>query len=258
MTPLRAVLLLSAEALTLDQPLSETWRRLGFRQAADDVDAGALARGLEGVGLEKNLAAVVALWPASLAPALRRFDQLPSVSQFRLLLGEALAWFMLVLLVQLLICVVLIRKVLPSLVDMGLGRDGWLQYAPYAVSSLLVVLGSFGVWVLVSASGWKRVPGWGRHVQRAQEAAQLAALFESSAPEDVRALATQQFGVLRDPTLEAGELDELFLDACAEAERSSTRFLAAVRAVGYLILTLLALALVISVYGSLSLLPGMM
>ncbi|MDP2269509.1 MAG: hypothetical protein Q8K32_02185 [Archangium sp.] len=258
MTPLRAALLLSAEALALNQPLGETLRRLGHRRAADEVDSGALASGLRTLGLEKNLAVLVSLWPASLGPTLRRFDQLPSINQFRLLLGETLAWFTLVLLVQLSISLVLVHKVLPALVGMGAGRAEWLQYAPHGVSLLLVLLGCFAVWALVGASDWTRLPGWGQHVQRAREAAQLAALFESAAPEDVRAQAIQRFVALRDPSLMAGELDELFLDACASAEVGSTRFLSALRAGGYLLLTLLALALVVAVYGSFSLLPGPM
>jgi hypothetical protein len=256
-TPRRAALLLTAHALSRQEPVSERLRSLPFpeaRQAASEMDAGRLAGGLRFLGVDEGLGGVVARWPRALGPALRRLDSLPSVFLFRVHLAQTLGYFGLVLLVQLAVNAVLKAKVLGVFHHMG-GTDLFIDLSQAVIGLVFLVLLPVGLWVALGASGWARLPGWGRHLARASQAAAAAALVEAGAPEDVRAAARQDFRLLPTPASSAADLEELFLEARAQAERALTRFLVAVRVVGFTLLTLLALAIVLSVLGTVARLP---
>lgn len=257
MTPRRAALVLAAHALSREEPVSARLRSLPFpaaHQAAGQLDAGHLAAGLRHLGVEEGLGRVAARWPKALAPALRRLDSLPSVLQFRIHLAETLGYLGLVLMVQLAVNTVLKLKVLGIFHYMGV-TELFVDLSQLIIGVVSLLMIPVGLWILLGASGWARLPGWGRHLARASEAAQASALLESGAPEDVRAAAAQDFRVLRSPASSSADLEELFLDARSDAERSMIRFLVAVRVAGFTLVTLLALAIVLSIYGTVARLP---
>ena len=258
MTPQRAALLIGAQALARHQSLSEGLRGLGepiAQSAAQALDAGKLEQALRLLGLSPSLSALVAKWPSALGPALRRFDRLPSSTPFRLHLGVTLAYLSLVLFVQQALSSVFIKKVFPVFSAMG---GSGLVFADLleALGGLQCCLVPVIVWLLFGASGWARLPGWGRHYARAEQYAQLAALIESGAPADVRAQVLPRSAMLLQRTPSLAELEELFVDSCARAERASQRFLIALRVGGLTFLTALALLLSLALYTTISRLPG--
>lgn len=238
--------------------MSEGLRSLGdpvARAAAQALDAGRLEHALRLIGLAPSLGALVTRWPSALAPALRRFDRLPSATPFRLHLGVTLAYFAMVLFVQQAVSAVFMKKVMPVFSQMG-GSSGVFFDLLEALGGLQCCLVPVVIWLVFGAAGWARLPGWGRHYARAQQYAQLAALLESGAPDDVRAQVLPRSGSLLQAAPSVAELDELFLDACARAERASERFVVSLRVGGLLILTTLALLLGLSLYTTISRLPG--
>lgn len=251
----RAAVLLTASALSRDLSMSAALRALSSapaHRAAAAIDAGKLAEGLGHLRLDPGLAALAVRWPKALGPALRRFDRLPAVNHFRLHLAETLGYFFVVLMVQLAANAVLALKVLPTFSKMDPSVVLWLDLPQLAVELVTLLLIPLGLWVTMGASGWARLPGWGRHLARAREAAQAAALVEAGAPDDVRAEVTKRFGVLRSPSASPLDLDAQFEGACVDAERALQRFLIAIRVAGFTLLTLLALAMVLSVFATLS------
>jgi hypothetical protein len=250
---------LTAEALTRDESVSERLRTLSLpaaREAAREFDAGALATGLRHLGLDPRLGRLVARWPKTLGPALRRFDQLPPLNQFRVHLAETVGYLGLVLLVQLIVKAALSAKVLPVFEKMGGGGVLFVDLSQVVSTLLMWLLLPLGLWVFLGASGSPRLPGWGRQFERARAAAAVSALVEAGAPDDVRAEALREFVPLGSPPASAPELEELFLDASADTERALNRFLLQVRVVGFTLVTVQALVIVLSVYGFVARLPG--
>lgn len=223
-------------------------------RAASYLREGHLENALRELQLDPALARVCAAWPKAGKPALARFDALPSRVRFTTQLSQTLAYLAVVLLVELTVTGLLRSKVF--LVIETMGRDfhvsGMLDVVAVAQGLVFLLLVPFLAWVLLGAVGWDRLPGWARQLRRAKEAALGAALADSGAPEDVRAAAHRDFRTLHEPGLGALELDELYFESKAGAEAALERFLVAVRVVGFSLLTLLALGLLLGVYGSLA------
>lgn len=256
MTPTRAASLLLLEAVARDATPTEL--RSLHPGAARHFERGDLAASLVALGLDAELARACARWPRAGLPGLRRLEALPTGVAFVAQLTQVLAYFVLVAVLQSLVLAVLRAKVLPVL-D-GVAGDfrnthGLLDVLSITVSLLCLAALPLGLWLLAGASGWHRLPGWGRELRRAKEAALAAALRETDAPEDARAAVHGTFRILRDPEAGTGELDELFYEAGAAAEAGLERFLAAARLVGLTLASLLALATLVAVYGTMARLP---
>lgn len=259
MTPQRAALLAVTDGLSRDLPVGPGLRALSApvaTAAALASEQGALARALDLLSVDAELGAVMAAWPKAARPLLARWEQLPSRKGFALRLALTLFYLGLVLGLQLVVVAVLDAKVVPVLEALGrdFSRSPLLDLLPLA-EGLVLLLFPVGLWLALGASGWKRLPGWGRHLQLAKEAALAAALCEAGAPEDVRASVQRDFLFLKDPVHGARELDVLFVEARADAERALERSLVATRLVGMALLSLLALATLLAVLGSISRLP---
>lgn len=252
MRDVRAGAILVVDALSRD--VAPTGLDALSPRAASNLRAGQLEQALCELELDRELARVGALWPKAGKPALARFDALPSHAHFLWRLAQTLAWVVLVLLVELAVLGVLRFKVFPVVEKMFGDFDlpAMLDVVALAQGAVFALLVPVVAWVLLGASGWDRLPGWGRLLLRAKEAALGAALVETGAPEDVRAAAHRGFRTLNEPTLGALELDEAYLEAKTGAEAALERFIVAVRLVSFALLSLLALGTLVGVYGSLA------
>jgi hypothetical protein len=253
-TPRRAATLIAVDALAHGLPVGTELREAGFAGAAAKADAGQLAAALFELDVEPEVARVAAAWPRAAKPVLDRFESLLVTSRFRLNLLQTLGYFTLVWAVQAVVGVVLDNKVLPTLelVNSQFHSPGWGDAQVVFHFLTMAVVAPVALWALLGASGWSRLPGWGRHLARAREAAVAAALQESEAPESVRAEVQRDFRQLNAPTLGQVELDAVFAEARASAERAINRFLITLRVVGLSVLTFSALGTLIAVYGSIA------
>ncbi|MFZ5439871.1 MAG: hypothetical protein ACOZQL_07665 [Myxococcota bacterium] len=192
------------------------------------------------------------LWPKAGRAALRRLDLLPSRAHLTARVAQTLGYLALLLGVQLVVLAVLRAKVLPILSAMQTDLHREFDPLPLVVAVCALASVPLLAWAGLGAAGWSRLPGWGRELLRAKEAALAAALAERAAPEDVRAVAHRRFRTLNQPDVGSLEFDELFHASRARGEQKLSRFLVSLRVVGITFASLIGLATLVSVYGTIA------
>ncbi len=240
MIPLRNQQLLAAEAVAQGQPLPDVPELRVARQLAS---TGQLEAALERLAMGADYARTVARWPPAASLARRRLDALPTGAPLVAALLQTVLYTGFVLLVVLAVRGVLVTQVLPKLPGAP---------APALLSSLgalpvLLALGLLAVWLWTGARGWHRLPGWSRHLREARAAALLSALHETGAPDDVRAACATYPG---DTTMtSAVSLEVRAHEAASRALLAMSRFVTASRVALYALLLVVAVDVVLSVYG---------
>ena len=105
---------------------------------------------------------------------------------------------------------------------------------------------------LVGSARLSWLPGWGRHLRQAQEAAATAALLEAGAPPDVVSSWLRETKSLRplSPAPVASDLLALSAACAQRAERAMQRFLIFYRYLGFALFGLVALGTTLDVYAT--------
>lgn len=254
MNPRRLATLIAEVSLAEDRPLVDELRKVPAAfgsAAASAAAAGDLSRALSLAGFDRDLAAVGAVWPRAVRQASSFLDRLPSTARLYLPLFQTAAYFLFIAFIQMMCLLILSRKVLPV---MGvIARDHRLDVPHFWEATLaLFIIGTIALigFAALGASGWRRLPGWGRHLGRARDASLIAALVQTHAPSEVVNSWVRKATTLGD--LSEGALSEDLLtiaaDSGARAERAMLRFVTTVRIVGFGLLTLLAFGVTLSTY----------
>lgn len=259
MTPQSAATVLVADALERGLPIDDGLSSVrGIPRIEVAAKRGDVSEVLKRLSVDELLIQVAQLWPRAFAPALRRCEALPGSARFSVHVLQTASYVFFLALVQVAIGAVLTKKVYPVLEAMG--RDYGTPSA-LAVSMTTAAVFALGmvplvVWLAAGATGWERLPGWGRELRRAKEAAIAAAVLESQPPDDVRLQFYARVKWLGDATLDPVDLSLLAEQAAVDAERALARFLTAARFVSLGLLTLNAFGMLASVYVTLAHLSG--
>lgn len=253
MTPRAAAAVLVGDALERGLPAGTGLSALPLpASVARHAERGDLEALLRELTHDPLLGKVAVAWPKALAPALRRFEALPQRETFALHALQTAGYVFVVALIQLVMGAVLSLKVFPVLLKLHHDFDTPVALELSGVTSAVFLLGAIPVvlWLVGGASGWATLPGWGRALLRAKEAAVAAALVESQAPAEVRQAFFSKLKWVTAPALagQVVDLDVVSQRSTADATRALARFLAASRTVSYALLTLNAIGLLASVY----------
>ncbi|MFH1463597.1 MAG: hypothetical protein ABIO70_04350 [Pseudomonadota bacterium] len=251
--------LLLGHTLAEGQPAGPLLRALpgeGAARAARAAEAGDLGAALAIAGLPADLIGLAARWPAALRPAQRRLDALPQPLPFLVPLLHQLGYLAMVALVQLEILLLLQTKVLPTFEALA-AEVGSTAISPAldllgAVAlgdlALLAVLAVLALTAVRGAATGRGAWGWVRHLRRAREAALLASLHDSAAPEAHRGAFAAACTALRGQGATPGELDMVIAQAEGGATLALERALTVLRVAGYGLLTVGALLMIMGVY----------
>lgn len=226
--------LLIGHALAEGTPVDAAIRGSGAPHRGADlllVEAGRLAEGLRRMNIDEEDARLAAAWPAFLRPAQRRLATLPSPRGLQAQLLQVLVYLLGIVTVQAGLLGVLTAKVAPSLAALGAepGAEGRFDLLLVCLAIAAPLLGVALLFVLAMP---RRLPAWGRHMHRAEEACRAAALLESAAPAEARADAQRRFERLPAGFATVGELDLVRERAVADAFVAQARLVAGVRFVG--------------------------
>lgn len=259
MTPQAAATVLVADALERGLPVNEGLSALNVSpRVVMAAKSGNVPEVLNGLSVDPVLQRVAAAWPRAFAPALRRFEALPNQATFTFHVMQTAGYVFFLALLQTLVGAMVMFKVHPLVEQMGadFGLPTMVHVATTISTLVLFAVIPFVAWLVSGATGWARLPGWGREMKRAKEAVVAAALLESHPPDDVRLAFYSKLEWLGDATLSPVDLSLLAERTTADAERALARYLAALRFVALGLLSLNAFGLLASVYVSLSRLAG--
>jgi hypothetical protein len=257
-----AARLVAELSLREDRPLGEELRQV-HPEAATAAAAGRLSAALALLGYDVPLRRLAERWPAALRGAREQLSRLPSAETLQVPLVQAGLWLGLISLVQVMVLAVLRTKVLPVLVHMAPElRPSFLYFVQDLgdVAGPLLACGLMGLFAvgLLGATGPAWLPGWGRHLRRAQEAAMSAALISAQAPADVVSAWLRETKTLHQHAVAPVAEDLLAIAGSAgqRAEHAMARFVTFFRYAGFGLLTLVAVAITLDVYGLCSSLAG--
>jgi hypothetical protein len=248
----RAAALRAELCLTEGRPLAVELEEVDPGAAAAAA-AGNLRLALNKLSLSRDLVVIAELWPRALHGAQRALAAVPSAFAVAMPLWVTTTYLWLVLMVQWIVMAVLKFKALPAMERIG--GDVHVAVKSTAVLELYPLIILFGVLPVLALSGvmlfaGRALPGFGKHLRRAREAAMLRALLEAQAP----AAAVQDW-MRRSPTLSrielavrSEDLDSITEHSIASAQRSVERLTAFVRTAGFFFLCLGGLVLALSVY----------
>lgn len=257
MTPNEAAKVLIADSLERGLPLADGLsdvKGIGFLHSA--AQSGKVREVLTSLSVDAEVAAVAERWPRALAPTLRRLEEIPGGFASGLHVAQTGAYVFFIAVVQLVVGSALRAKVLP--VFFGMAKDfalPSLDVADSLATVFLVLLVPLFAWLVAGAVGWRRLPGWGRELERAKQAALGAALLESGAPDDVRLAFFSSQKWLGDGSLDAVDLDTVRARSIAAAEVKLQRFVVMARVVSLAVLTLNALSILSVIYVTIARLP---
>lgn len=236
MKPGRLLDLLVARTVSEERAVGPFLRRIlppEARLAASDLEAGLLDAGLRRAGVTGELARVAATWPAAAEPVIRRLNRLPSLLQVAFPLLEEVSYLSLVAVVQILLLVVLQARALPALAE-------YLEYCEHAptiipLGLLMAASAVFLVFIAVLLPLGVRLAlrgqfgplSWRRHLDRAREAALLAALLETGAPAEVRADLVAACHTLSGPVDSVEALDLVGTESVSRARETIARLASA-------------------------------
>lgn len=221
--------------------------------AAQTAGTGDLARALRQLGVDARSAALAAVCPPALQRADALISTLPAPAALRVPLVQTCLWFGFVGLIQSVVLAVLERKVLPVFHQMhrdyGTASLPWAEEAGALLGFGLAVLAGVA---LVAYLGPSWLPGWGRTLAQAREAALAAALAESNPPEAVWAQWVVKARALQRIQGAAAGADfrSIALEWGRQAEQQMARFVTAFRFAGFFVLTVAALAVTAGVYSA--------
>jgi hypothetical protein len=251
MTPGRLALLLAGHTLAESAPLGPVLRALpieGADEGAAAAEAGNLGQALTRLRFPKDLVGIAELWPAALRPATERLDRLPSSFLFQVPVAQTLAWFLYLLVHQILTLLVLRTRVLGALLPSLDGQAETLLMLILVFAVLFTLLLPPAIYLLFrSPLERMRLFSWGRCLARAREASLAAGLVESGAPAQVLTAFLLGCQELKGRPSRAGDLDAIAESAIASARSGHQRFLGLLRAVGYGVISLLAFGIVSSI-----------
>jgi hypothetical protein len=252
----RLISLTVGHALAADAPLGPALRALGLTEAAALADAGVLHEALRIAGLRGSLGELAGVFPAAVLPAARRLGLLPGVLGFQGPLLQLLVYLGCGILGLRLGQRLLHAQVLPALAEMtAQPPDDIASLSTLAVLAAAVIGVPVVGALLLSLAGSPRLPGWGRALRVAREAALAAALWESGAPATLRNRLSATF---LDPEVagrDAADADRRAAAALGLARHNHARFVSAMRIAGLGALTLYAFATLAEIYGLLAQLP---
>ncbi|MFT3711914.1 MAG: hypothetical protein QM817_30100 [Archangium sp.] len=257
MTPNDAATVLIADSLERGLPLADGLsdvKGIGFLHSA--AQSGKVREVLTSLRVSNEVVDVTERWPKVLAPTLRRLEEIPGGFASGLHVAQTGAYVFFIAAVQLFVGTALRNKVLPVFFEMAKDRElPYLGLADSLATVFLVLTIPLFAWLAAGALGWRRLPGWGRELERAKQAALGAALLESGAPDDVRLAFFSKQKWLGDGSLDAVDLDVVRARCIAAAEVKLQRFVVTARVVSLSVLTLNALGMLAAVYATLAQLP---
>lgn len=239
--------LIAELSLAESRPLGPELSKLRSPAAAL-ASSGDLHGALRKLRFSEELLHVARLWPAAVRGAQQLLGRIPSSSALSLPLYVTSGYLWIVLLVQLMVFAVLRLKVLPLVEFIA-------QTSVGSASSLVPIALLFGALPVVVLStvmlkGWHWMPGWGRELTRAREAAITRALIDARAPTDAVSAWLRTTNTLRlvDAAALPADLDAIAHFSVASAQRSIERLSTFIRVGGILILSVSGFAIVFSVY----------
>ncbi|MFT5680315.1 MAG: hypothetical protein ACI8RZ_001221 [Myxococcota bacterium] len=241
--------LLVGHALADGTPLGPTLRELGASEAAREAEAGQLDGSLRRLGFSEELQVMARLWPAALQPARVRLSALPTALIFQLPMAQTLGYLALIGLLQGFSLLLLFEKILPQLQELGVENGAELRALTMAPAGLLLLAAGISAGLLLSA---RHRAGWRGHYDRARQAALAAGMAEAGAPLAVRQTLDETLTALDSAGANVPELDQVTTQSLALAEQAHRREVAVVRLVGIGGLMLIGLAVLSSIYRTLS------
>jgi hypothetical protein len=248
-------------ALAEERPLGQAIRAVSVDrqavQAAAAADAGDLEHALRLTGMEPGLATLGAAWPAAVRPAQRRLARMPAKLVFQAPVLQLLGYCTLVGGFQLVIYQLLRTKVLPSMQE-ALAETTATEPAELAVLATIWATAAIALGLPLVAIGVAGVlgspmlPGWGRHLARAREAALVDGLLDAGAPQQYANEFMSSCTHLRGEGYTKADLASIFDLGLADAQRVHARFVAGLRLFAYGALIVLPAGLTLTIYQAIS------
>lgn len=249
----RMTALLVGHALAEETPLGPMLRAQGAPGAAAAAESGDLDGCLQAISLAPDLRGLAGLWPAALRPAQQRLSAFPSPRIFQLPTLQVLSYIVIVGMVQAGALVLLLNRILPTFLAIGIppSTSEVLSWAPVLLFLLAAVFPA-AVWWSQQRGWW----GWRRHYRRARQAALAAAMVEAGAPDEAQRALRERLSELGEVGADVRELEQLTVRALAMAEQAHQRAVSAIRLVGVGGLLLVAGTVTVTVYRMLAGLAG--